>query len=399
VVDRQPEKLLTPLNKLKGKGLRKYRPKDETGDAPHGDGGTANERLNQEPSSPLENEQSQELATPTAVSTGSVQADPRQNAVVVRDREEKMPYYAQIIDLLDAPVNLVEIRATIIDIDSDDFQEIGVQWEFFSSKDDGEKGYKGGLNTGETLFSRKEGQTMAQGLQLPPGNGLNLATIIGDASEYFLAKVNALEEKGKAKILSRPSVLTTNNIEAQLEHSQTHYVPLTGEREVDLYDIRAGVMLRVTPHIIEENDRELVKLAIQIEDGELTGAMSGDIPMVTQSVINTQAVVGQKESLLIGGYKKERNENKRQGLPCLGDVPFFGWLFKKNSVYSQEHERIFLITPTIVPYGTSNSKTGRIEKITETVVAPEKIKANGLTNLKPKATETSAPLLQTPPPE
>jgi type III secretion protein C len=300
-----------------------------------------------------------------------------------------MPYYAQIIALLDAPVNLVEIRATIIDINRNDFQDIGVQWEFFTSKDNGEKGYKGGLNT-SSLFAREEGQTMAQGLQLPPGNGLNLATIIGDATEYFLAKVNALEEKGKAKILSRPSVLTLNNIEAQLEHSQTFYVPLEGEREVDLFDISAGVMLRVTPHIIEENDRELVKLAIQIEDGELTGTEVKEIPMVATSIINTQAIVGQKESLLIGGYKKERNENQRQGLPCLGNVPFFGWLFKSNSVYSEEHERIFLITPTIVPYGTSNSTTGRVEKLTETV-APEKIKANGLKSPNPKATDTSAP--------
>jgi type III secretion protein C len=305
--------------------------------------------------------------------------------VVVRDREEKIPYYAQIIALLDAPVNLVEIRATIIDIDRNDFKDIGVQWEFFTSKDNGEKGYKGGLNT-SSLFSRKEGQTMAQGLQLPTGNGLNLATIIGDATEYFLAKVNALEEKGKAKILSRPSVLTLNNLEAQLEHSQTFYVRLTGEREVDLYDIHAGVVLRVTPHIIEENHRELVKLAIQIEDGELSSEEIDDIPIVTKSIINTQAVVGQQESLLIGGYKKERNENKRQGLPCLGDVPFFGWLFKRNSVYSKEHERIFLITPTIVPYGTSNSATGSIEKTTETT-APDKTKTDGLTSLKPKATD------------
>lgn len=390
VVNRQPGKLLAPLSKLKGKGLRKYQPKNETVGAPNGDGGGTDERLSQESSAPLEHEQNQELPTPTAVSTGSVQADPRQNAVVVRDREEKMPYYAQIIDLLDAPVNLVEIRATIIDIDHNDFKDIGVQWEFFTSKDNGEKGYKGGLNT-SALFSREEGQTMAQGLQLPTGNGLNLSTIIGDATEYFLAKVNALEEIGKAKILSRPSVLTLNNLEAQLEHSQTFYVPLTGEREVDLYDISAGVVLRVTPHIIEDNQRELVKLAIQIEDGELTNEKVKDIPVVTKSVINTQAVVGQKESLLIGGYKKERNENMRQGLPCLGNVPFFGWLFKKKTVYSKEHERIFLITPTIVPYGASNRANGSIEKTTETV-ASDKIKAHGLTSLKSKGTDTSAPL-------
>lgn len=397
VIDRKPGNLLTPLSKLKGRGLRKYRPRDD-GDTPT-ESHIKEEHLDQEPPAPNPdgNPQGLDQPSPSEAAAGSVQADPRQNAVVVRDREEKMPYYEQIIKLLDAPVNLVEIRATIIDIDRKDFQEIGVQWEFFSAKDDGEKGAKGGLNT-SSLFSRENGQTMAQGLQLPTGDGLNLATIIGDATDYFLAKVNALEEKGKAKILSRPSVLTINNIEAQLEHGQTFYVRLAGEREVDLFDISSGVVLRVTPHIIEENDRSLVKLAIQIEDGELTGEKVDDIPVVTKSIINTQAVVGQQESLLIGGYKKERNENKSQGLPCLGDVPFFGWLFKKNSVYSQEHERIFLITPTIVPYGTSNRTTGQVEK-SAVPSGGDKLEAHGLSTPNPTTAEAPATKTIDPKPE
>lgn len=364
-----------PLRKLKGQGLKRTRTKAKKKSAPE------NEKENQRypewlagPDSNLDLGSLMDTNAggpdqhfdppPLEARQGTIQSDPRQNAVIVRDREEKMPYYQEIVDMLDAPVHLVEIRAAIIDIGHDDFKDIGMQWEFLTTRDGGEKVTRGGLNT-DGLFSQKEG------LQLPTGSGLNLATLIGDASDFLLAKVNALEKKGQAKILSRPSVLTLNNIEAQLQHSRTFYVRLEGEREVDLYDIDSGVTLRVTPHIIEKEDSALVKLAIQIEDGDLTGEEVDDIPVVTRSVINTQAVVGQQESLLIGGYRKNRYENHRQGIPCLGDIPLLSWLFKRQETVIKDRERLFLITPTIVPFGTSNS-TGEEKKlqsvITETIV-------------------------------
>ena len=280
---------------------------------------------------------------------GVIQADPRQNAVIVRDREEKMPYYEKIIGLLDVPVGLVEIRATIMDIDQSNIQDLGIEWQFNTTSPDNQSITKGGLNS-------KEGFSEEDGLPMPLGAGLNIATIVGDARNFFLSRVNALQRKGHAKILSRPSVLTLNNVEAQLEHSKTFYVRVAGTEEVDLFDVTAGVILRVTPHIIQEEKSSRVKLAIQIEDGNFSqGDETVDnIPVVQNSIINTQAVVGEKESLLIGGYMKDEKSSIQHQVPCLGDVPFLGWLFKTKSSTDSNTERLFLITPTIVPYGSEN---------------------------------------------
>lgn len=336
VVENGEQYLVPSLMKLKGRGLAELRrrdgPEETKGDASF-------RRLDSRDSY----EQGAKTHPPSYINTdtGFVQADARQNAVVVRDRKEKMPYYENIIGLLDAPVGLVEIRATIMDVDSRNLEELGVEWEFASSDPDHDTVTKGGMNT-TSLFSEEDG------LQLPVGDGVNVATIIGDATDYFLAKVYALQQKGHAKILSRPSVLTLNNVEAQLEHSRTFYVRVAGDEEVDLFDINAGVILRVTPHIIKEESHSLVKLAIQIEDGELSDEQVDEIPVVKKSVVNTQAVVGQKESLLIGGYMEERNINSQKTVPCLGDVPVLRWLFSKQSTTDREFERLFLITPTIV---------------------------------------------------
>jgi type III secretion protein C len=348
MVSGKDEHLSKALSKLKGKGLAKTRsPKDDK-DALE-----------------VERQNGPDAKDPPAfVDTdfGFVQADPRQNAVVVRDREEKMPFYKQIIELLDVPVGLVEIRATIIDVDRDTLQELGIQWEFAASNDDGDRVVKGGFDTTEAFDDEN-------GLQMPLGQGLNVATIIGDAADYFLAKVRALQKKGHAKILSRPSVLTLNNMEAQLEHTRTFYVRVAGDQEVDLYDINAGVVLRVTPHIIHEKSRSMIKMAIQIEDGELLEETVDDIPVVKKSTINTQAVVAENDSLLIGGYLKERNIRTQQQVPCLGDIPLLGWLFRNRTTSGSEFERLFLISPTIVGqnWGKTKKLTGSDSETLETL--------------------------------
>ena len=337
VVENGEQYLVPSLMKLKGRGLAELRRRDDPDET------VRDEAKPRRFDYQERDEQIGKTLPPSYINTdtGFVQADARQNAVVVRDRKEKMPYYENIINLLDAPVGLVEIRATIMDVDSSNLEDLGVEWEFAKNDPDHDTVTKGGLNT-TGLFTEEDG------LQLPVGDGLNVATIIGDATDYFLSRVYALQKIGHAKILSRPSVLTLNNVEAQLEHSKTFYVRVAGDEEVDLFDINAGVILRVTPHIIKEEGHSLLKLAIQIEDGELSDDKVDEIPVVKKSVVNTQAVVGQKESLLIGGYLEEHNTKSRHTVPCLGEVPFFGWLFSKQSTSDTQFERLFLITPTIV---------------------------------------------------
>jgi type III secretion protein C len=350
---KEREEIMETITKLKGKGLSRRR-------------GELSRKLKKEsefvyPQQPpkdakdrdatdAELEDHPENLPPSYADTdlGVIQADPRQNAVIVRDREEKMPYYERIIGLLDVPVGLVEIRATIMDVDRSNLQDLGIEWQFTSTDKGNELLTKGGMNSTEA-FSEKDG------LPMPLGPGANIATIIGDARNFFLTRVNALQKKGNAKILSSPSVLTLNNVEAQLEHSKTFYVRVSGTEEVDLFDVTAGVILRVTPHIIEEKNGSRVKLAIQIEDGNFseTDEEVDEIPVVQNSIINTQAVVGERESLLVGGYMRDEKLRGQNQIPCLGDIPIVGWWFKTKSQTDSNAQRLFLITPTIVPYDST----------------------------------------------
>jgi len=268
-----------------------------------------------------------------------IQADARLNAVIIRDIDEKMPYYEEIISILDVPVGLVQIQATIIDVDTDYLHELGVNWRFRAG-DRGDVKTRGGFGADEDL------SPISTALAL--GQGLNLATIIGDSAEYFLARIHALETDGKAWILSRPSVLTLDNMEAVLERAETVYVRVPGTYQVDLFDVSVGIVLKVTPHVIEEEEGPKIKLAVKIEDGSFTDVSVDQIPTTKKTAINTQAMVREKESLLIGGYYQERETEAVSRVPCLGTIPGLGLLFREKKASKVKTERMFLITPTIV---------------------------------------------------
>ncbi len=294
-------------------------------------------------------------ASPTPVSVGSISimADPRVNAVLVSDAAYRMPYYAQVIKDLDKPVELVEIHAAIVDIDTDFKRELGIAFQGSGNNSNGWSG--GGTITGSA--------TNGTGMPSPgvmDSAGMTLSTIYTHGSDFFLARIQALEENNEARVLGRPSVLTVDNIQATLENTTTYYVEVEGYQAVDLYKVEAGTVLRVTPHIIRENGETSIKLAVSVQDDQDNSssvATTSGVPPIKQTKINTQAIVNAGQSLLIGGYYYEQKGEDESGVPLLMHIPVLGNLFKTKAKQSKRMERLILITPRIVRLNDNNVPT------------------------------------------
>jgi type III secretion protein C len=173
--------------------------------------------------------------------------------------------------------------------------------------------------------------------------------MIGSPTTYLFARIRALEESGKARILSRPQVLTLNNTEAVLSSRNSVYVRVAGNQDVDLYNVDTGLTLKVTPTVESvQGDAKNILLSVQIEDGAFDSSASVDgIPKVSHNSIVTQAVIVDGESLLVGGYEYERNTKSTSRVPVLSDLPFVGHLFSDKQEQTQRLERLILITPRI----------------------------------------------------
>lgn len=125
-------------------------------------------------------------AAPQNATQVNIMADPRVNAVLVNDAEYRMPYYAKVIADLDRPVELVEIHAAIVDIDSDFKRDLGVTYQGANSRD---KGWSHGGEFSGTGDKFSPLPTMGT----PSGTGMNLSTIYTHGADFFLARIQALE--------------------------------------------------------------------------------------------------------------------------------------------------------------------------------------------------------------
>lgn len=275
-----------------------------------------------------------------------VTADSRLNAIIVRDTRQRLDAYEPLIRALDVEPQLLEIQATIIDIDTSRVRDLGFAFRF-SDKD--------GRNI--ITFGDPNGTLAPNNPTTPPGRGLVVSTIIRDGAE-FRSRLSALEATGAARVVSRPQVMTLSNAEAVFDASRTFYVRLAGERDVDLFNVTAGTTLKVTPHVMRDRDQTRIRLLISIEDGSLTGERVDRIPIVRRSALSTQAMIDAGQSLLLGGMISQSDEVAKDKVPVLGDVPVVGNLFKTSKRASARTERLFLITPRLAsPSGFAPSET------------------------------------------
>lgn len=281
-----------------------------------------------------------EMAAETLAADGPpprIEADPRLNAVLVRDRADRLSRYEQLIADLDVEPQSIEIEATIIDIATDRLRELGVNWRASSSN--GRLGFQVG-----------------NGAQAPlPTAGGVVSAVLGSVGQ-FVARINALQAEGAAQVVSSPQVVTLSNVEAVFDNSSTFFVRVAGREQVDLFNQSVGTSLRVMPHVFRDHEGTRIRLAINVEDGSITGQQVDQIPVVQRSTLNTQALIVEGESLLIGGMTREAQSQSVDKVPGLGDIPVLGHAFKNRSNSHSRIERMFLITPRLAGGGRQASR-------------------------------------------
>jgi type III secretion protein C len=295
-----------------------------------------------------------------------IEADQRVNAVIVRDSPDRMAQYEELITSLDLEPQSLEIEATIIDINTEKMRDYGVNWRWNNARN-------------SILFGRGDSSDLSLRPNVditPQGRGGFLNLVLGSASQ-FVARINALQQQGIARVVSSPQVMTLSNVEAVFDNNKTFYVRVQGRDAVDLFNVSAGTSLRVMPHVFKDKDQIRIKLLVAIEDGALTDAQVDQIPIVERSSINTQALIYEGESLLLGGMVRENKSSKVSKIPLLGDIPFVGNFFKNTIEIADRTERLFLISPRLPParIAKTGAATPPVSETSPSAAAEEAAKA------------------------
>ena len=285
-------------------------------------------------------------AAPPASPDGPyIVADSMHNSILIRDKPARMAMYQNLIEILDVEPALVEIVATVIDLDKQKLRRSGIDLRL--------RGTDAGLSFGDPNPVQdliNAGVTNEIDL-IPALSGLTSSVIVGD-SLRFSARINALDDRNLAKVVSSPQLITLNDMEAVIQSNREVFIPVGGTFEVDLFDVIAGTTLRVTPHVIHDGGRRRIRIATSIEDGDVqlvtSTVQQAELPIVNRNIITTQAIIDEGQSLLIGGLRRTTEIKRKRGVPFLRNIPIVKHAFTSAQKERDANERLFLITPRLI---------------------------------------------------
>ena len=267
-----------------------------------------------------------------------IRPDNRMNAVVVRDTATRIGMYAKLIEELDKPQKLVEISITVVELSQKD----ALDWQL-SLKASG----------AHDKLESTAGQNAANLFDPAALGGKGLAgalTYLGDDISVS-ASLTALREKGKARSISRTSILTLNNMAAEMTDTQSYRARIVGTEIAKLEEVSAGTKLQVKPRIIRggsTNIPDRVWLSMALQDGGFEAVTVDAMPMTRTSSLETQASVLEGHSIMLAGYLRDIRESGGWGIPYLRDIPWIGWLFGGSSNRDETLQRIFILTPYVI---------------------------------------------------
>ncbi len=276
----------------------------------------------------------------------SVTPDKSTNSLVIMASPEDQQHLLKVVKKLDIRRRQVFVEAIIAEVSLDKLDELGVQWGVIGGGSNGTVSAAGiydPLNTFSPLLTALEGMK---------SGGLNIPNLSGTAINFSLL-VNALRSAGIINILSTPSILTSDNKEAEIFVGEN--VPFKGKIEVStttnpsLQSIErkdTGITLKLTPQISEG---ESVKLDIYQEISAVKPLKAGDTDLTTtKRTAKTSVVVQNQETVAIGGLIQEKENESTSKVPLLGDIPGLGWLFKSTTKSREKTNLLILLTPRIV---------------------------------------------------
>ena len=294
-------------------------------------------------------------------SRGDIVSDDRTNALIISDIPAVLPQIDRIIQQMDRKTQEVEIEARVVAATRSFARDIGTQLGI--GWGNGPSAIGGVQNVGSTqttvgntpnpLYIVSGGGT--QGVQIPlfsnlgvtqPTSGLQFVNATNNMR--IDAVLSLAESRGLLKILSRPRVVTQNNIQAIVK--QGVRVPIVTQAQLGgpptVTYVDAFLRLTVTPQITSEGT---IFLNVDVENTtpDFGRTIQGNPTLITQQA-TTQVLVTDGGTVVIGGVIQTQNSLNVSQVPLLGDIPYLGNLFKRRSVATSNQELIFFITPRII---------------------------------------------------
>ncbi len=308
---------------------------------------------------------------------GSIGVDDRTNTLLVQDTAERLQSIRRLVRTLDIPIKQVLIESRIVVVNDDFSRDLGIRLGVTAFEENSTDGLTvfSGNGTGTDTMIRSALDNLADPTNGTPfpvevpslANRYNVNVPISNpAGRFALAvletdylvdlELTALEAEGRGEIVSTPRVITANQKEARIEQGvEIPYQQSASSGATTIQFKKAVLSLTVTPQITPDNNiiMDLVVHKDSVGDIISTGGLGGTVPSIDTRAVETQVLVADGQTVVLGGiYETERRETINK-VPLLGDIPFAGNLFKSRQITNNKAELLIFVTPRIIEEGSS----------------------------------------------
>ncbi|MBF0199760.1 MAG: type IV pilus secretin PilQ [Desulfamplus sp.] len=273
---------------------------------------------------------------------GQISVDKRTNMIILTDVKEKIDQARKLIFKLDKVTPQIMISARIVEVNKEFSRELGVNWDIASQdvyRDD-----IGGLY----------GFDVAMNYPSSTRNGIGYTfNRLAGTSLLLDARLTASELNGDSKIISSPKILTLDNktakIDQGLEYGYQSGVDENGNPVISFKPVKLS--LEVTPQVTPD---KRVAMTVKISKNEVSGTVA-NIPSLSTNEAQTELLVNDGNTIVIGGIVKTNVSEGRTGFPLLSDIPYLGHIFRSDISSDRKNELLIFITPTIVQLDQRNN--------------------------------------------
>ena len=264
---------------------------------------------------------------------GSIQTNARTNSLIITDLPEAVEQIEDIANKLDTRTPQVMIEALIVDVKLSGDENLGINWDLKSPDDFPERTFSQTLSlAGSTSAAISFGKTILRDYDL---HGL----------------INMWKEDQRVDVLANPKVMTLDKLQATIELIEE--IPYTSESSsteggsvTSTQFKESGIKLYVTPHITTKDN--WISMNIQVEQSYRTGYTTDNQPIIDSRKAETNLMVKDSETIVIGGLRKKEDTTTIDKVPVLGDIPVLGNLFRRSTKTRTNIDLLIFVTPKII---------------------------------------------------
>jgi type IV pilus assembly protein PilQ len=273
---------------------------------------------------------------------GSVLVDDRTNTLIISDIQTQIPAIESVINKLDKKAQQVSIEARIIRATSDFARNLSTALSF------AQRNPSGSMVTGGATGTGVSGQPLSPPpVTTSPATGFGVFVLSNLGANYAInAAIAAAESHDEAKTISRPSIVTQNNIQGTVVQGTQIPIQTTINNTISIQYVQASLQLQVTPQVTDDGH---VFLTINIQNSSPGPALTLAGPTINTQSATTEVLVPNGGTVVFGGVTVTTRSKSSTGVPLLGSIPILGHLFKSTVDQKNDQELLFFVTPKVLP--------------------------------------------------